>query len=49
MSLNDYPQITESAFIFIYYFLLPISRKSIVLGSNFRNGDFDGFADFEVP
>ena len=31
-----------------YYFLLPISRESIVLGSNFRNGDFDGFIRFEV-
>ena len=32
-----------------YYFLLPISRESIVLGSNFRSGDFDGFTCFEVP
>ena len=32
-----------------YYFLLPISRESIALGSNFRNGDFDGFTRFEVP
>ena len=32
-----------------FYFLLPISRESIVLGSNFRNGDFDGFTRFEVP
>ena len=31
-----------------YYFLLPISRESIVFGSNFRNGDFDGFTRFEV-
>ena len=29
-------------------FLLPISRESIVFGSNFRNGDFDGFTRFEV-
>ena len=27
------------------YFLFPIS---IVFGSNFRNGDFDGFERFEV-
>ena len=26
-----------------FYFLLPISRESIVLGSNFQNGDFDEF------
>ena len=31
------------------YFLLPISRESIVFGSNFRNGDFDGFTRFEIP
>ena len=31
-----------------YYFLLPISRESIAFGSNFRNGDFDGFTRFEV-
>ena len=31
-----------------FYFLLPISRESIVFGSNFRNGDFDGFTRFEV-
>ena len=31
-----------------FYFLLPISRESIVLRSNFRNGDFDGFTRFEV-
>ena len=31
-----------------YYFLLPISRESIVLGSNFRSGDFDGFTRFDV-
>ena len=31
-----------------FYFLLPINRESIVLGSNFRNGDFDGFTRFEV-
>ena len=31
------------------YFLLPISRESIVWGSNFRNGDFGGFTRFEVP
>ena len=30
-----------------FYFLLPISRESIVFGSNFRNGDFDGFTRFE--
>ena len=32
-----------------YYFLLPISRESIVFGSNFRGGDFDGLTRFEVP
>ena len=32
-----------------FYFLLLIpSRESIVFGSNFRNGDFDGFTRFEV-
>ena len=31
-----------------FYFLLPISRESIVLGSNFRSGNFDGFTRFEV-
>ena len=35
--------------LFIYfYFLLPISRESIVFGSNFRSGDFDGFTRFEA-
>ena len=32
-----------------FHFLLPIRRESIVFGSNFRNGDFDGFTCFEVP
>ena len=32
-----------------FYFLLPISRESIVFGSNFRNGDIEGFTRFEVP
>ena len=31
-----------------FYFLLPISRESIVHGSNFRSGDFDGYTRFEV-
>ena len=31
-----------------YYFLLSIRRENIVFGSNFRNGDFDGFIRFEV-
>ena len=31
-----------------FYFPLPISRESIVLGSNFRSGDIDGFTCFEV-
>ena len=31
-----------------FYFLLPISRESIVFGSNFRNGDFNGFTRLEV-
>ena len=35
-------------YIEYYYFLLPISRESIIFGSNFRNGDFDGFTRFEV-
>ena len=35
------------SFIFFYFFL-PISRERIVFGSNFRNGDFDGFTRFEV-
>ena len=30
----------------IFYFLLPISRESIIFGSNFRDSDFDGFARF---
>ena len=33
----------------IFYFLLSISRESIILGSNFRNGDFDGFTRFKGP
>ena len=29
---------------FVFYFRLPMyGKESIVLGSNFRNGDFDGF------
>ena len=32
----------------LFYFLLPISTESIVFGSNFRNGDFDEFARYEV-
>ena len=32
-----------------FYFLLPISRESIVWGTNFRSGDFDGLTRFEVP
>ena len=32
-----------------YYFLLSISRESIVFGSNFRSGGFGGFTRFEVP
>ena len=35
--------------LFNFYLLLPISRESIVLGSNFRNGDFDDFTHFEIP
>ena len=31
-----------------FYFLLPINRESIVFGSNFRNGDFDGFTVFKT-
>ena len=33
----------------IFYFLLPISRESIAFASNFRNGDFDGFARLKGP
>ena len=33
----------------LFYFLLHISTERIVLGSNFRNGDFDGFTRFEAP
>ena len=40
---------TLQVVIFLYYFLLPISRESIVFGSNFRNGDFDGSTRFEGP
>ena len=36
-------------FLLPFYFLLPISIESIVFGSNFRSGDFDGFTLFEVP
>ena len=32
-----------------FCFLLPISRESIVFGSKFRNGDFDGFTRYEDP
>ena len=34
---------------FNFYFLLPISRISIIFGSNFRSGDFYGLTCFEVP
>ena len=30
----------------LFFFLLPISRESVVLGSNFRSGDLDGFHTF---
>ena len=30
-------------------FLLSLIRESIVFGSNFRRGDFDGYTRFEVP
>ena len=33
----------------IFYFLLPISRESIVFESNFRTGDFDAFTGYDVP
>ena len=37
-------------YISVYYFLLPMhGRVGVVFGSNFRNGDFDGFTRFEVP
>ena len=32
-----------------FYFLLFISRESIVFRSNFQSGDFNGFTRFEVP
>ena len=35
--------------LIVFYFLLPVSRESIVLRSNFRNGDFDAFTRFEAP
>ena len=39
----------QNTFIFsLFYFLLPLSRESAITGSNFRNGDFDGFTRFEV-
>ena len=31
-----------------FYFHLPISKESIVFGEEFRNGDFDGFARFDL-
>ena len=34
--------------VMLNYFLLPISRESIVFGSNFRSGDFDGFTSFDI-
>ena len=43
------PKLIIADFLNLDYFLLPISRENIVLGSNFRNGDFDGFVRFEVP
>ena len=39
--------IAINAVIRVLYFLLPISRERIVFGSNFRNGDFDGFTLFK--
>ena len=39
----------SSSYGLLFYFLLPISRESIVFGSNFRHGDFDGFKRFEFP
>ena len=36
--------------LFLFTFSYPCNgRESIVFGSNFRNGDFDGFTLFEVP
>ena len=32
----------------LFYFLLPISRESIVLVSKFQNEDFDEFTRFEI-
>ena len=46
---KKYVQANENCIRNIFYFLLPISRESIVFGTNFRNGDFDGFTRFEVP
>ena len=34
--------------IIFFNVLLPICRESIVLGSNFESGDFDGCTRFEV-
>ena len=38
----------EHSYIY-FYFLLPISRESIVFGSSFRNGHLDELTRFEVP
>ena len=32
-----------------FYLLTPISKESIVLGSNYLSEYFDGFKRFEVP
>ena len=41
---------TELYVNFPFYFLLPIhGRESVVFGTNFRKGDFEGFTRFEAP
>ena len=49
MYINLIKYLNKLGSVDFYYFLLPISRESFIFGSNFRNGDFDGFTRFEVP
>ena len=48
-SLNTFGTMRHQNFAETVYFLVPISRESIVFVSNFQNGDFDEFTRFEVP
>ena len=45
--VSQYNLILKKLLLF-YFLFLSISRESIVLGLNFRNGDFDEFTRFEV-